>query len=409
MNLATNYSSKLRNHYFGIGVFLVLIGFFFFAGGLVLANGQTVGPSDSHVVSLYVDGQESAAPTRANTVGEFIKKANIVINEGDLIEPSTKTIIDTNNFRINVYRAKPVTIVDGAFTKKIITPHRTPQTIAQKAGFTVYPEDKYNFITTSTFIKDNILGATLSIDRATPVTISLYGAPAAIYRTHSSTVGELLKERGIVPEKGSTVTPSENSQLTNNMQIFVSKFGKTVVYNEEPVAFTVDSTNDPTQPMGKINIITPGILGKKQVVYEVDTRNGKEVNRRVLQEVVIVQPQKQIQTRGSKPGYGLSKSRGAYFFTDSKGVIHRETYYDLPMRVVMGSCGAGGIYSVREDGAKVDKDGYILIAANFNIYPRCSIVETSMGPGKVYDTGGFAFVHPHGFDLATDWSNNDGR
>ena len=32
-----------------------------------------------------------------------------------------------------------------------------------------------------------------------------------------------------------------------------------------------------------------------------------------------------------------------------------------------------------------------------------------MGPGKVYDTGGFAARYPHGFDLATDWTNNDGR
>ena len=32
-----------------------------------------------------------------------------------------------------------------------------------------------------------------------------------------------------------------------------------------------------------------------------------------------------------------------------------------------------------------------------------------MGPGKVYDTGGFAAKHPHGFDLATDWTNGDGR
>jgi hypothetical protein len=273
----------------------------------------------------------------------------------------------------------------------------------------VYPEDKFQFSTTSTFVKDNILGATLSIDRAIPVTISLYGTPAATYRTHVSTVGDLFKERGIVPEKGATVTPALSTALIENLPIFVSKFGKTVINTEEPVAFPVDSIDDPTQPMGKISIITPGVLGKKQVIYEVDTRDGKEINRRVLQEAVTVLPQKQTQARGTKPGYGLSKSKGVFIFTDSKSVIHRETYYDLPMGGVMRSCGAGGNYSVREDGAKVDKDGYVIIAANLNIYPRCSIVETSIGLGRVYDTGGFAFVHPHGFDLATDWSNYDGR
>jgi len=106
----------------------------------------------------------------------------------------------------------------------------------------------------------------------------------------------------------------------------------------------------------------------------------------------------------------LTASKGAHVFVDSDGVAHRETYYDLPMNIVIGACGKGGSYKIRsEDGAKIDQDGYVLIAANLNSYPRCSVVETSLGPGKVYDTGGFAAVHPYGFDLATDWTNYNGQ
>lgn len=103
----------------------------------------------------------------------------------------------------------------------------------------------------------------------------------------------------------------------------------------------------------------------------------------------------------------LTVSKGAQVFVDSDGVAHRETYYDLPMNIVIGACGKGGGYKIRSDGAKVDQDGYVLIAANLNSYPRCTVVETSLGPGKVYDTGGFAAAHPYGFDLATDWTNYD--
>ena len=79
------------------------------------------------------------------------------------------------------------------------------------------------------------------------------------------------------------------------------------------------------------------------------------------------------------------------------------------MSVVMNACGQGGFYEVRAaDGIKVDRDGYVIIAANYGRYPRCSVVETSVGPGKVYDTGGFAVKHPDGFDIATDWTNNNG-
>ena len=99
-------------------------------------------------------------------------------------------------------------------------------------------------------------------------------------------------------------------------------------------------------------------------------------------------------------------------FTDSRGITHRETYYDLNMKGVMQiaarECGVSPVYTVRADGAKVDQDGYVIVAAHLGNYPRCSVVETSIGAGKVYDTGGFAARHPHGFDLATDWTKADG-
>ncbi len=104
----------------------------------------------------------------------------------------------------------------------------------------------------------------------------------------------------------------------------------------------------------------------------------------------------------------LTASKGAHIFVDTNGVPHRETYYDLPMNIAIGACGPGD-YTIRYDGAKIDKDGYVLVAANYRAYPKCSVVETSMGPGKVYDTGGFALRYPHGFDLATDWTNFNGR
>ncbi len=147
----------------------------------------------------------------------------------------------------------------------------------------------------------------------------------------------------------------------------------------------------------------------RTITYEIEIKEGQEVSRKKIAEIITKEPTKQTIVVGIKGmGQGLTKAKGAIFYTDSKGVTHRETYYDLNMSRVMQACGQGGVYSVRVDGVKVDKDGYVIIAANYGRYPRCSIVETSVGPGKVYDTGGFAAVHPDGFDIATDWSRADG-
>ncbi len=46
---------------------------------------------------------------------------------------------------------------------------------------------------------------------------------------------------------------------------------------------------------------------------------------------------------------------------------------------------------------------YILVAANFDIRPIGTLVETTLGTGIVADTGGFVKSDPTGIDIATNW------
>jgi uncharacterized protein YabE (DUF348 family) len=399
---------SLVSHGFTLGVFTIVFVFIFVATGFVVANGQTLGPNDSHMVNLYIEGQTTIVPTRATNVKEFLEKMNIKLYEADLVEPGLYSPITQDDFNIQVYRARPVTIIDGSTVRKVLSPHTSAKLVVEQAGFVVYPEDNLIFTTASNFTNEMVLGEKLIIDRAVSVNLSLYGSPTAVYRTQADTVGSFLQERGIALEDGATVVPSLDTLITDNTAIFISKYGKTVVMVEEQVQFDIESTPDPTKSNGVVTVIKPGVMGKKQVVYELVLNGGLETGRTKLQEVLTVLPQKQQQTIGTKPSSGLTQSKGVNIFTDSKGVTHRETYYDLPMSNVMQHCDSAGFYTVRGDGAKVDKDGYVIVAANLNIYPRCAVVETSIGLGKVYDTGSFALMHPYGFDLATDWSKEDG-
>ena len=296
----SSFYNFIHKHAFFTGVFLVIFSFVFFSFSLVVANGQTVGPSDSHVVSLFVDGQESSVSTRASNVDEFIKKANIQVGSNDLVEPSRDTRIVDDNFNVNVYRARPVTIVDGPNVKYVMTPHKNARLVAQKAGIKTFPEDNVNLSSVNEFIAEQTIGERLVIDRATPVTLSLYGAPSATYRTHSSTVAEFMKEQKIVPEAGATLSPDPSTPLSANLPIFISKYGKKTISEEVAIPFGTQSTNDPAQPAGKITVSAPGKNGKKQVTYELDLRDGKEIGRRVIQEVVTEEPTAQVQTKGTK-------------------------------------------------------------------------------------------------------------
>ena len=95
--------------------------------------------------------------------------------------------------------------------------------------------------------------------------------------------------------------------------------------------------------------------------------------------------------------------------TASKGVNYgpsgKETYYNLNMSGVvdiMQNMGYNEQYWVREDGVKMYGE-YVIVAANLDVHPRGSTVETSLGTGIVLDTGSFATENPTQVDIATDW------
>ena len=95
--------------------------------------------------------------------------------------------------------------------------------------------------------------------------------------------------------------------------------------------------------------------------------------------------------------------------TRSAGVVMgpsgKETYYNLDMSGVvqiMRNMGNTDEYWVREDGCKMLGD-YIMCAANLDVHPRGTLVESSLGTCIVADTGLFAATNPTMIDISTVW------
>jgi hypothetical protein len=88
-----------------------------------------------------------------------------------------------------------------------------------------------------------------------------------------------------------------------------------------------------------------------------------------------------------------------------EGPSGKETYYNLDMTGVvsiMKSCGYDYEYWIRDDGVKMYGD-YVMCAANLDVHPRGTLVESSLGTAIVCDTGGFAESNPNQLDIATNW------
>lgn len=275
---------------------LLLLG----AAAFLVANGgsPTVKDSDSNIVIIDYDKHRQTVPTRAKTVGALLAKLQIKLNTGDVVEPSKDTEIIGDNFRVNVYRAVPVTVIDGEQKTYAYSAAATPRSIVKQAGVKVYPEDKLDLMPTDNFLTDSSIGERVVINRATPININLYGTPLAI-RTHAKTVKDLLKEKNITLQSGDTVQPSPNTPITTNTQVFVIHKGKQIVNEEQEVAMPVQTVDDDSLSFGTTAIRQQGSPGKKVITYEVELQNGVEVSRRAIQEVVSVQPVTQVVAKGT--------------------------------------------------------------------------------------------------------------
>ena len=306
-------------------------------------------------ITIFDGSSKRTVRSSASTVKDLLDRLNVVLSETDSVSPSLDTEIDADNFFINIYRSRPVLVIDGTVSKIVNVSSFDPKTAVRSAGFTVYDEDRVETVSIANFLETGISSA--------------------------------LK---IIRGSGKTVTI------------------------EEDLPFETKTVKSYDIPEGSEKVESLGELGKIRRVFRVKTLDGTEVERELVEEEVLRAPVDRVVAVGSpkisQNPLSPSMGRNRYTTTNLSGatVERQETFYDLPMSVVMSYCGKSS-YTVREDGAKVDEDGYVLVAAALSRYPRCSVVETSLGPGKVYDTGGFAASNPEQFDLATDWTNHDGR
>lgn len=362
---------------------------------------------DARLITVYDRGTTSVFLSKEKTLGAALKAENIELDTRDTVEPSVDQELVASDYKVNIYRARPVMVVDGAIRVKKVSPYQTAQQIARDVGINIYDEDTTTLKPLTDFVSDGA-GLQLTITRATSIVLDLYGKKTVL-RTQAKTVGGMLKEKNITLGDNGRISLSKDTAIFQGMELRVWREGRQTISIDQEIPSTSQIVYDADRPIGYRVIQDKGTSGIRSITYQVEVKDGIEVSRVEIASIVTRNATQQTEVVGIlNNGTGLTQSKGAQYWTDTKGVSHRETYYDLNMSIVMQSCGQGGYYSIRPDGAKVDGQGYIIIAANYSHYAKCSVVETSLGPGKVYDTGGFAVKHPDGFDLATDWSRADG-
>lgn len=123
---------------------------------------------------------------------------------------------------------------------------------------------------------------------------------AVIYQSGKETVGELLEEYGITLGADDEVRPSADTPLTVDLtEIDVDRVQYAEETGEVEIPFETQVNEDRTLPAATVEVLTPGVNGKKEVKERVKYVNGQRTGSEVLSETVTAQPVAQVTRQNS--------------------------------------------------------------------------------------------------------------
>ena len=139
--------------------------------------------------------------TEADTLRDALAEADIEL-AANITEPALDAELVASSREVNIYQARPVTVVDG--DTKVMTPYQTPKQIAKQANIELRDEDRVDM----EHAGDMLLAGSLEqmvIERAAAVKFIFYGKKIDVY-THAATVADLLDEREITLGENDTLS-----------------------------------------------------------------------------------------------------------------------------------------------------------------------------------------------------------
>ena len=276
---------------FTAGMALMLFGGLFFVNRALAETAKPVAKAGERLVTIYDRGTERTIVTKARTVREALKLARLSVDERqDMVEPGLDSEMVAERYNVNIFRARPVTIVDGGKRLRVTTAQQTPILIAKAAGLEIFNEDKTTLAKADNVAVDGA-DMVMRVERALAVNFIFYGKMSTI-RTHAKTVGELLKDKHITLKKDDTLSMDLSAKIVPGMKIELWRNGKQTVTVEEEVKFETEKIKDANRETSYREVKQAGENGKKNVTYEIEMKNGTEVSRKEIASVVTKEPKK---------------------------------------------------------------------------------------------------------------------
>lgn len=258
-------------------------------------------PEGSRLITLYDRGVEHSFVTEAATIGQALDDVDIELDPRDSIEPGLDEEIIASEYTINIYRARPLVVVDGIERHKVVTAAQTVEHIAKAADVELHDEDIAEFTRSESMLID---GAAMNVEitRATTFEFTHYGETFEA-RTQANTVEEMLEEKDIELGENDRLNVELGDLIREGMKINLWREGRQTITLNEEVDFDTEQIQDADREVGFREVRTEGRPGERTVTYEVVIRNGEEVERKEINSVTRRAAVNEVVVVGAKFNY----------------------------------------------------------------------------------------------------------
>lgn len=250
-------------------------------------------------VVVAADGDVQVVKTHVKTVGELLNDLGIDVEKYDELSHEEDTEIE-NGMEIYFKKAKRIYLtVDGEKEEYYTTAETVGEFFKEKdLSFSKHDEISHNRIA----VLENDLE--IEVKTAFPIVVNDGGNEVEIWTT-GGTVEQFLDEHKdeLTYDEADEikVEPGLDEKITEDTEeltiIHVEKQKKEV---EETIPFHEEKRNDSSLYKGETRTISDGEEGIVEKVYEITLENGKEVNRKVIEENVVKESKNKVVAVGTK-------------------------------------------------------------------------------------------------------------
>lgn len=278
--------------------------------------------------------------------------------------------------------AKGVTIIDGEKVTKVVTFKNNVKELVEHKKIVLKDDDRL-IPELDTLLKDNM---EVVIKRAVPLNIAV-GREEGSYLSSADTVEQVLEELRVEIGEKDIVTPDISAQVTSGMNIKIIRVTEEIKTCEKGIPFEKIVQTSSQIDKGIEKIIKKGYNGKVREKLKITYHDGEEVEREVINEEIITEPQNAIIEEGIRDI--LVTSRGDIRF--KKAVYMTATAYDATYESTGKRPGDKG-YGITRSGTHV-RPGVVavdpgVIPLGTKLFVKSLDASPDYGFASAEDTGG---------------------